>query len=111
MRQMTGVFVVTLPLLVLGGCGGDTSDQVTNDQGTTSQGSGAPADESAAAEKSATDEVPAVATSAEDIHRSDPSNLEPGGTLRLPIVNFAENWNPLHIDGNNAEYSKLREPL
>jgi len=108
---MTGVFVVTLPLLVLGGCGGDTSDQVTNDQGTTSQGSGAPADESAAAEKSATDEVPAVATNAEDIHRSDPSNLEPGGTLRLPIVNFAENWNPLHIDGNNAEYSKLREPL
>jgi len=29
----------------------------------------------------------------------------------LRLSNFAENWNPMHVDGNNYDYSRVREPM
>lgn len=60
----------------------------------------------------------AVGTSAESVEATAQSinpqpreNLQDGGELRLRLGSFAENWNPLHVDGNNYDYSLVREPM
>ncbi len=52
-----------------------------------------------------------VAATAQDINPQDRSTLQQGGELTLSISSFAENWNPLHVDGNNYGYSQVRESL
>ncbi len=53
----------------------------------------------------------AVETSAQNINAQDRAGLQSGGEIRLSVGNFAENWNPMHIDGNNADYSNVRAAL
>ncbi len=38
-----------------------------------------------------------------DINPQDPAALQKGGTLRLALTAFPENFNTLHIDGNTAD--------
>jgi peptide/nickel transport system substrate-binding protein len=38
-----------------------------------------------------------------DINPQDVSKLQQGGNLRLGLLAFPENFNPLHIDGNSAD--------
>jgi peptide/nickel transport system substrate-binding protein len=38
-----------------------------------------------------------------DINPQDVSRLQQGGNLRLGLLAFPENFNPLHIDGNSAD--------
>lgn len=63
------------------------------------------------------DEAPAgnepsqASTTAQDVNPQEPASLAPGGELRLAISDFAANWNPLHVDGNRADYRQVREPL
>ena len=38
-----------------------------------------------------------------DINPQDPATLQEGGSLRLALTQFPENWNTLHIDGNLAD--------
>jgi len=52
--------------------------------------------------------VDTVSTTAQDINPQERGNLQQGGELNLRVTNFAENWNPLHVDGNNYDYSKVR---
>ncbi|PEG40032.1 hypothetical protein CQY20_09030 [Mycolicibacterium agri] len=40
---------------------------------------------------------------ASDINPQDPANLRQGGNLRLATAGYPSNFNPLHIDGNEAD--------
>lgn len=53
----------------------------------------------------------AVAVSAQDINAQARDTLAKGGELTLSVSAFAENWNPSHVDGNNHDYSRVREPM
>jgi len=55
--------------------------------------------------------VDSVSATAQDINAQDRDSLQIGGELTLSLDHFAENWNPLHVDGNNYSYSQVREPL
>ena len=46
-----------------------------------------------------------------DVNERDPATLRQGGELRLAIADFAENWNPLHVDGNDGTYALVRQSL
>jgi len=67
---------------------------------------------------SATDPVtdssdqPSIAPiTAQDINAQDRANITQGGELRLAVSDLGTNWNPLQIDGNNAELTDIRETL
>ena len=53
----------------------------------------------------------AVSATAQDINKQARENLQTGGEIRLGLTHFAENWNPLHVDGNNHGFALIREPL
>jgi len=52
-----------------------------------------------------------VASTAQDINSLDRDALTQGGELTLSMSAFAENWNPMHVDGNNYGYSQIRGSL
>lgn len=52
-----------------------------------------------------------AAASSQDINAQDRANLQQGGELKLPISDFGTNWNPMQIDGNNAELTRIREAI
>ncbi|MCV7257421.1 ABC transporter family substrate-binding protein [Mycobacterium shimoidei] len=45
-----------------------------------------------------------------DINPHDPATLRNGGNLRLALTSFPENFNVLHIDGNNADVGSIVAP-
>lgn len=51
-----------------------------------------------------------VAATAQDINPHERSALKPGD-LTLKVTNFAENWNPLHVDGNSHDFARVLAPL
>ncbi len=42
-----------------------------------------------------------------DINPQDPASLRQGGNLRLALTSYPSNFNPLHIDGNQADFANL----
>lgn len=57
-------------------------------------------------------DVPSAGGSAElgataDINPQDPSTLQQGGNLRLPLTGFPPNFNYLHVDGNLGELGRM----
>lgn len=48
---------------------------------------------------------------AQDINPQDRSSLQQGGELRLAVGALAENWNPMHVDGNEADLSDIRNAV
>ena len=49
--------------------------------------------------------------SAQEINIKDRGELAQGGTVRLSVADFGNNWNPNHVDGNNNDLSRARRPL
>ncbi|MBV9513456.1 MAG: ABC transporter family substrate-binding protein, partial [Mycobacteriaceae bacterium] len=45
-----------------------------------------------------------------DINPQNPASLLDGGTLRLELSEYPVNFNPLHIDGNTADVSRIIHP-
>lgn len=82
---------------------GDKPD--TSNSQSESESSNADIDSAASA---ANNSVPATA---QDINSQNRDSLQQGGELTLSISTFAENWNPLHVDGNNADYRQVRESM
>jgi len=97
-RACAPISLFATATLVASACGGGGGAD-----GDGGRSSGAPDDDGAAA---STASVPT-----RDIGAEDRANLRADGELRLALPSFAENWNPLHIDGNGASYSELRQPL
>ncbi|MBM7798093.1 peptide/nickel transport system substrate-binding protein [Microlunatus panaciterrae] len=48
---------------------------------------------------------------AQDINKQDRASLQQGGELRQAISEFGDNWNPLNVNGNNADMSAVRNPM
>jgi len=46
-----------------------------------------------------------------DVNAQDRGALAQGGEVRLAVSSLAENWNPLHVDGNEADFTDVRNPL
>lgn len=62
-------------------------------------------------QQNTTESADTVEATAQDINAQEREKLRQGGELRLAIANVAENWNPLHIDGNHHDYSRIRGSL
>ena len=86
-RVRTAAVAATVIALVLSGCGGGTEAPST-------------VDESAG---------PALKT--QDINAQDRGTLAQGGEVRIGTEDLAAYWNPMHIDGNQADWSKIRESI
>jgi peptide/nickel transport system substrate-binding protein len=54
---------------------------------------------------------PSLSSTAQDIKATARDGLKQGGEIRLSINEFAENWNPMNVAGNELDYSHVREPL
>ena len=96
---LAALLVTTVLLLSCGGGQDASNNQAESDKDNLADDS---AQEASAGSVSAT---------AQDINQQDRNSLQKGGQLNLSVTNFAENWNPLHVDGNNYDYSQVREPL
>jgi len=96
---LTSLLVMSVILL---GCGGGQEAPSTQTESATSSEQGD------AAQGAAADGVSATAQA---INPQDRDSLTQGGQLTLSVNQFAENWNPLHVDGNDYNYSKVRAPL
>lgn len=85
--------LIAVPLLAgalaLGACGGPGGD-----------GDGGPGDEPTSAP-----------ITSQDINAVDRAELAEGGELRQAVSSFADNWNPMHVNGNNADYTQVRDAM
>ena len=54
-------------------------------------------------------ELDAEATS--NINPQPRDSLQQGGTVRLAVGSLAENWNPVHPDGNELDFREMLEPM
>ncbi|MFL6063538.1 MAG: ABC transporter family substrate-binding protein [Friedmanniella sp.] len=92
---MTARKILAAPLLVgalsLAACGGGGSGGDDTDPGA--------------------DQPSLSANTSVDVNAQDRGTLAQGGSVRLAIGDLATNWNPLHVDGNNADYSEVRSPI
>ena len=52
-----------------------------------------------------------AANNSVDVNSQDRGGLAQGGEIRLAVSSLAENWNPLHVDGNEADFTDIRNPL
>ena len=89
--------IVISSVLALASCGKDDS---TSDTGSKTESN-------ASENSSGTNQV---ATTAQDINPQDRSVLT-GGKLTLSVSTFAENWNPLHVDGNTRDNADIRSSM
>ncbi|GAA1427427.1 ABC transporter family substrate-binding protein [Microlunatus lacustris] len=46
-----------------------------------------------------------------DTNAQDRGSLAQGGEVRLAVSSLAENWNPMHIDGNDNDYTQIRDSI
>jgi len=53
----------------------------------------------------------AQSSTAFDTNPQDRGSLAPGGEVRLAVASLAENWNPMHVDGNEADFSDILEGM
>lgn len=49
--------------------------------------------------------------SSQDINTKDRADLAQGGTIRLAVSDFGNNWNPYNVDGNNNELTGVRNSI
>ena len=89
--------IVISSVLALASCDKDDS---TSDTGSKTESN-------ASENSSGTNQV---ATTAQDINPQDRSALT-GGKLTLSVSTFAENWNPLHVDGNSRDNADIRSSM
>lgn len=97
------VLITSLILQACGGGNGSGQDAPSGQSASDTNGSGN--------DSAQTITVDTVSATAQDINPQDRDSLLKGGELTLSLDHFAENWNPLHVDGNNYSYSQLREPM
>ena len=102
--------VLAVGLLLASACGGGTGDAEVDALDVVTDVAADGATDDAGADAAGAD---GSETSAplRDIGERDPATLRAGGELRLSLFGFAENWNPRHIDGIDAQHSRLRQPM
>jgi len=97
------LLLVIASTLVLGSCGKDKNSSDSGNKSETDNNSSSDSSQ-------ASSDTNTVAATAQDINPQERSSLK-AGDLTLSLPSFAENWNPLHVDGNNYGFSQIRAPL
>ncbi|WP_043502502.1 ABC transporter family substrate-binding protein [Georgenia sp. SUBG003] len=46
-----------------------------------------------------------------DINSVAREDLQEGGQLRRAVANLPDQWNPMHVNGNNADYTDIRDTM
>jgi peptide/nickel transport system substrate-binding protein len=83
-RVRSAAVTATVIALILSGCGGAEEAPTTVDEnGSTLK--------------------------TQDINAQDRGTLAQGGEVRIGTEDLAAYWNPMHIDGNQADWTKIRE--
>jgi len=107
LKLFVAQLLIVVAALALASCGKskDTSQSNTATDAATATSTDKEPDPS-----STSDSANAASVTAQDINPQERDSLK-GGKLTLSVTNFAENWNPRHVDGNNYDYSIIREPM
>ena len=101
MLRIKIVLLAVLSVTLMTSCGKGEEEQSQSDS-QSSEGS------ATATQDTATDSVEATAQS---INPQPRESLQEGGELRLRLSSFADNWNPLNVNGNNYDYTLIRQPM
>lgn len=64
-----------------------------------------------AAEQAPEGEQEVAAISSLDVNAQDRGSLRQGGEVRLDVSDFGANWNPMHVDGNNDDLTRVRQTI
>ena len=105
MKQFIAQLLLVIAVLALASCG------KKEDASQSAAGSAADSTADTATDTESTStSANTVSATAQDINPQERDSLK-GGKLTLSVTNFAENWNPMHVDGNNYDYSQIREPM
>ena len=99
MKQSVATLFIIVIVLALASCGKSKESESSAGAATSTDTA---TEQSSAAQASNT-----VSVTAKDINPQERDSLK-GGTLTLRVTNFAENWNPIHVDGNNRDYADVR---
>ena len=106
LKQSVAKLFIVISVLVLVSCGkSKDASESSGDSATTDTTANTAKEPSSSAEPSNT-----VSITAQDINPQERDSLK-GGTLTLRVTNFADNWNPMHVDGNNRDYADIRESM
>ena len=101
MKQSVAQFFIVVTMLALVSCG--KAKDAADSSADVATGTDAATDTA----KEPLSPANTVSVTAQDINPQARDSLK-GGTLTLRVTNFAENWNPMHVDGNNRDYSDIR---
>ncbi len=55
--------------------------------------------------------APSLSATSQSINAKPRDQIADGGELKLPIGSLADNWNPMNVDGNQVDYSNVRQPM
>jgi len=103
LKQSVVKLFIVVTILALASCGKAKDGSEPSADAITSTDSAA----GTAKEPSSSQPSNTVSVTAQDINLQERDSLK-GGSLTLRVTNFAENWNPLHVDGNNRDYADVR---
>ncbi|MBX2837695.1 MAG: ABC transporter family substrate-binding protein [Gammaproteobacteria bacterium] len=93
MKNPCSLLLLIASMFVLASCGKEEDSSASN-----------AADDSDSLQTSSGSQP--ISVTAQDINPQERSALT-GGELTLSVSSFAENWNPMHVDGNNRDNSDI----
>ena len=108
MNQTVVKLFIVVTIFALASCGKSKDASAPSGDATSTTDATANA---AKEPSSSTQTSDTVSITAQDINSQARDSLKKGGSLTLRVTNFAENWNPLHVDGNNRDYADVRESM
>lgn len=98
MKLSVAQLCIFITVLALTSCG-KSKDTANSDANTNTNNEANPS--------SASQSANTVSATAQDINLQQRDSLK-GGSLTLSVSDFAQNWNPMHVDGNNRDYADVR---
>jgi peptide/nickel transport system substrate-binding protein len=55
--------------------------------------------------------APSLSATSQQINAKSRDQIADGGELKLPIGSLADNWNPMNVDGNQVDFTNVRQPM
>ena len=55
--------------------------------------------------------APSLSATSQQINAKSRDQIADGGELKLSIGSLADNWNPMNVDGNQVDFTNVRQPM
>jgi len=55
--------------------------------------------------------APSLSATSQQINAKSRDQIADGGELKLSIGSLADNWNPMNVDGNQVDFTTVRQPM